>query len=82
LAEILYFGRMGDVTGTFSETCTLPPSISTVIDLRRWMDERFESEGSFLESTIRVAVNNQIVSDTTPLSDTDEIAFMPPVGGG
>lgn len=82
MANILYFGRMGDVSGTFSENLDLPPSILTVKDLRKWMEDRFECEGAFLEETIRVAVNSEIAGDTSSLSNSDEIAFMPPVGGG
>ena len=32
--------------------------------------------------SIRYAVNEQFVSEDTPLSHQDEIAFIPPLGGG
>ena len=82
MAEILFFGRMGDVSGQMSERVSLPETIETVTDLRRWMENRFDQTGAFEDPTVRVAVNNAIVTENFRVSDSDEIAFMPPVGGG
>ncbi len=82
MAKILYFGRLSDVTGLTEESLALPEGISTAGDLRRWLDLRFETQGSLLEPTVRIAVNNEIVFDAQSISPNDEIAFMPPVGGG
>lgn len=82
MAKLLYFGRLGDLAGTHEETLDLPSDIGTAGDLRTWLDLRFEADGALLEPTVRIAVNNEISFDTTDVSDADEIAFMPPVGGG
>lgn len=82
MAKLLYFGRLSDITGAAEETVSLPDSISTAGDLRRYLDLRFEAQGALLEPTVRIAVNNELCFDTTVISETDEIAFMPPVGGG
>lgn len=82
MAKLLYFGRLGDLAGTLEETLDLPSEIETAGDLRTWLDLRFEADGALLEPTVRIAVNNEISFDTTEVSDLDEIAFMPPVGGG
>ena len=82
MADIIYFGRLGETTGLFSESVNLPPQTRTVKDLRGWMDERFDQTGIFLAETVRVALNSEIVTDAHEVTDRDEIAFMPPVGGG
>lgn len=82
MADFVYFGRLGDVTGKLSERESLPEEIRTVSELRGWMEKRYETEGAFLDRTVRVAVNNSFVTNEHVLTDADEIAFMPPVGGG
>lgn len=82
MAEILYFGRLSDVTGRHAETLDIPVTITDTAALRRWLDERNEARGALLEKTVRLAVNSEIVADPHPVSDRDEIAFLPPVGGG
>ena len=82
MATLLYFGRLSDVTGKASEDLQLPDGVGTAGELRIWLDQRFEADGSLLEPTVRVAVNSEISFDSDPIRNEDEIAFMPPVGGG
>ena len=82
MATLLYFGRLSDVTGKPSEELQLPDEVSTAGELRLWLDQRFEANGTLLEPTVRIAVNIEISFDADPIRDGDEIAFMPPVGGG
>lgn len=82
MATLLYFGRLSDVTGILSEEVQLPKEICTAGDLRLWLDQRFEASGTLLEPTVRIAVNSEISFDADPVRNGDEIAFMPPVGGG
>lgn len=82
MARILYFGRLSDLTGAAEETLTLPDKVSTAGELRQFLDLRFEANGALLEPTVRIAVNSELCFDTESIGETDEIAFMPPVGGG
>lgn len=82
MARILYFGRLSDLTGAAEETVALPDTVSTAGELRQFLDLRFEANGALLEPTVRIAINNELCFDTTAVTETDEIAFMPPVGGG
>lgn len=82
MAKLLYFGRLSDITGTMEETLTLPGDVSTAGELRQFLDLRFKAQGALLEPTVRVAVNNELCFDTTTITESDEIALMPPVGGG
>ena len=82
MSKLLYFGRLSDVTGVCEEVLELPSDIGTAGELRVWLDQRFEADGALLEPTVRIAINNEISFDTDRISNPDEIAFMPPVGGG
>ncbi|MGB3625929.1 MAG: molybdopterin converting factor subunit 1 [Henriciella sp.] len=82
MAEILYFGRLTDATGTPGETISLPASVQDTNALRHWLDAEKALDGALLERTVRIAINSEIVGDTHPVRDSDEIALMPPVGGG
>jgi len=82
MTKLLYFGRLSDITGISEETLELPSEIDSAGQLRIWLDRRFETNGALLEPTIRIAINSEITFDTASLAGAQEIAFMPPVGGG
>jgi len=82
MAKLLYFGRLTDITQTSAETLDMPSQIKTTDDLRAWLDQHHSANGALLERTVRIAINNEFVQEPTTFQQTDEIAFMPPVGGG
>lgn len=54
--------------------------IQTVAELRSYLQERYP-ELKTLRSLF-IAVNSNYAEDTTPLTEADEIALIPPVSGG
>ena len=82
MAQLLYFGRLQDTTGCASAEFQFPSSVSTTNDLRDFLDKKFSSNGALLDASVRIAINGELVVDPAPVSNSDEIAFMPPVGGG
>ena len=82
MTNLLYFGRLADVTGKTSDTVQLPDTVSSVAELRAWLDQTHETETVFQSPEIKIAINNEFVDDYSPLDGAKEIAFMPPVGGG
>lgn len=82
MTNVLYFGRLSDISGKPMENICLPEYMTVAGDLRSWIDDRHQAEGAFLEPTVRIAINGELVDDTYSLSGANEIAFMPPVGGG
>ena len=82
MTKILYFGRLTDLTGTSEEQIQFPSNLETAGQLQTWLDDRFETSGALTDQTIRIAINGEIILDSTPLNGAHEIAFMPPVGGG
>jgi molybdopterin synthase sulfur carrier subunit len=82
MAQVVYLGKLGELTGSTSETLPLPPGISSAGALRFWLDDMRGFGGALKQRTVRIAVNAMLVPDGFTISDSDEIAFLPPVGGG
>lgn len=82
MAKLLFFGRLADIVGQPSQSVCLPGEIEDTLALRAWLDTRYSTRGALQEKTVRIAINSEIVVDPAPLTNADEIAFMPPVGGG
>lgn len=82
MITVLYFGRLGDLTGTDCEPLDLPPGGLDVAGLRSWIDETKSLDGALLDPTIRIAVNGEIVIPAHPVQPGDEVAFLPIVSGG
>jgi sulfur-carrier protein len=82
MAQLLFLGRLADIVDRPNQILDLPEGISDTAALRAWLDTRQSAGGALLEKTVRIAINSEIVVDPAPVSNSDEIAFMPPVGGG
>jgi molybdopterin synthase sulfur carrier subunit len=82
--KILYFAWLKEHTGTSVETMPLPDDVSTVGDLIPHIIVKSPGHQTALANmeTVRVAVNRVYGDSSTPVSDTDEVAFFPPVTGG
>ena len=79
--EVLLFGIAKDIVGKseikFSQKDALPGSVG---ELKQFLAD-VHPEFSKL-SSLAVAVNNEYASDSAVLSESDEIAIIPPVSGG
>lgn len=74
--HIHYFGEIAEKTGKASETIEVALlNTSGVFDFLK-NTYQIESNG------IQVAVNQELVTENTPLSKTDEIAILSPFAGG
>lgn len=82
MAKILYFGRLTDLTGCSSEALAIEGEDKGTSTLRNEIDARYNAAGGFLDPSVRIAINGEIITEPAHITDTDEIAFMPPVGGG
>ena len=82
MATILFFGRLSDTVQISAEIRALPETVTSTTHLRTWLDTAHNTGGALLEKTIRIAINNEIAHEPAAIKDADEIAFMPPVGGG
>ncbi len=84
MAEILYFARLAEELGIKSEALDLAVDCKTVADLVTLLTARGEPFASVLngDTPVLVAVNQEISELAAKISNTDEIAFFPPVTGG
>jgi molybdopterin synthase sulfur carrier subunit len=81
---LLYFAWVRQKIGRGEEMLPLPPDIKTVADLIAHLKDRGAGyDEAFADlRRIRVAVNQDHSGFDTPLRDSDEVAFFPPVTGG
>jgi MoaD family protein len=78
--RVLAFARLREVLETFSGDLALPEG-SNVSDALSALTLRYPALRELLEST-RVARNGRVAALHEPLADGDEVALLPPVGGG
>lgn len=82
--KILYFAWLKEKTGVSEETVALGDGVATVADLIVQLKARGNGFSAAFadEAIVRVAVNQEHVGTDHALSDSDEVAFFPPVTGG
>ena len=81
MIDILFFGRLGDVSETLRiET---PQGLIDTDGLTSWLSKQNLALGSELaKAGNRIAVNKIIITENSPVNDGDEIAYMSPLSGG
>jgi molybdopterin synthase sulfur carrier subunit len=86
MLKILFFGQLKDVIKTECLEIEITESgkeLNTVAKLRSMLQEKDDTWNEYLAyGKAMVAVNQEMTSDDTALSDADEVAFFPPVTGG
>ena len=78
--EVLAFARVREIVGSARLSFDLPRG-ATLRDFWAMLLERFPSLAP-LQSSTRVARNGRLESLDVVIEDGDEIALLPPVGGG
>lgn len=78
--EVVYFAAARELVGMSSEELTLQDAL-TVKDLVRHLAERHLRLAPFV-ARMRLAINDEIVSDAARVQDGDHVALLPPVAGG
>ena len=81
---IKYFSWIKEHIGKSEEQIILPSHITDIDQLINYLNETDEKYSLIYEKKelIKVAVNKTYSSFSTNISDSDEIAFFPPVTGG
>ena len=78
--QVRLFAALREATGTMRIEQALPPG-TRVQDLMALLSGQYPALRSQM-SAVRAAVNRQYVSLDAELRDGDEVALVPPVGGG
>jgi molybdopterin converting factor small subunit len=77
---VLAFARIAELLGAREEELALGPN-PRVEDAWSALAQR-NPELTVLKPSTRAARNGRIAAFDEPLADGDEVAFLPPVGGG
>jgi len=82
--QLRFFASIREALGASHESLALPPGVATVGDLRAFLRERGEAWAAALAPgrSLRMACNQLMADEATPLTDGCEVAFFPPVTGG
>lgn len=81
--KILYFAALRDALGTSGESLALPPGVTSIGALQRFLAERGESWQALGPGrNVRAARNQRMADAGEAIAAGDEIAFFPPVTGG
>jgi molybdopterin synthase catalytic subunit len=78
--RVLYFARARDITGKTAETLFLDGPTNAAGLLDRIVHSNPELLP--MRSSLRVAINQELATDSEGLQDGDEFAILPPVAGG
>ena len=81
---VKYFSWIKEHIGQSEEQIDLPSNITNVNQLINYLNEIDEKYNIIFEKKelIKIAVNKTYSSFDTKISNSDEIAFFPPVTGG
>lgn len=83
MLQIFYFAHLRDVLAVEREQLDWQADYRTVADIKQTLSQRGPGwQRALSDSSILVAVNQQMGAVDSPVSDGDEIAFFPPVTGG
>jgi molybdopterin synthase sulfur carrier subunit len=77
---VLLFGVTRDIVGKGSLSLEQTGGLKTVGDLKRQLMHEFPALGEL--SSLAVAINQTYAREDDTISETDEIALIPPVSGG
>ena len=82
--ELRFFASVREALGLAQERVELPDDVRTVGAVRDYLIAR---GGAWAETlahgrALRMAFNQVMCPDSTPLQDGGEVAFFPPVTGG
>ncbi|GLQ06244.1 molybdopterin converting factor subunit 1 [Sneathiella chinensis] len=82
--KILYFAWLRSKLGISEEDVTLPGHVTTLYQLIDWLKSRNPAFEEIFQdlSVIRVAIDQEYVTEDIPLGNAREVAFFPPVTGG
>ncbi|MCU6433124.1 molybdopterin converting factor subunit 1 [Undibacterium sp. Jales W-56] len=82
--QLRFFASIREKLATSEELVTLPDSVHTVGDVRRWLIARGDVWAEALAEgrALRMAYNQQMTDAATLIDEGGEVAFFPPVTGG
>lgn len=82
--QLRFFASVREALDVTQESITLPAHVTTVGDVRVFLQERGGKWAEVLAEgrSLRMAYNQEMTNAATPIADGSEVAFFPPVTGG
>lgn len=82
--QLRFFAGIREALGTAQEALEVPAQVDTVGALRAHLRQRGDAWAAALAPgrALRMACNQAMADEATPLSEGCEVAFFPPVTGG
>lgn len=78
--KMIYFAQAREAAGTRTEELILEEKSTILTALSKALAAHPKLRS--LENSIKVAINEEIVQEDTPLQQGDRVALLPPVVGG
>ncbi len=84
MLKLLYFAWLRTKIGIAEERVAVPEGVTDVAGLIEWLRGRGDGYAEALANldVVKVAVNQEYVPFTHPVTGGDEVALFPPVTGG
>jgi len=76
--KVLYFGMIAEATDREEEIISLQTAC-TIYKLEQLLKQKYKN---LQQLSFKIAVDKEILSGTTVLKSTNEIALLPPFSGG
>ncbi|MDO8306089.1 molybdopterin converting factor subunit 1 [Herminiimonas sp.] len=82
--QLRFFASVREALNTAQESVDLPSGIRTIGDVRSHLQARGGAWAEALAQgrALRMAYNQQMSDESTPITPGCEVAFFPPVTGG
>lgn len=81
MARLSFYGSLSDLAE--NADATPPEDVRDAAALIEWLAERNPALGEALRSpAVRIIVDNKVVPRDHPVTDADDIGFLPPFSGG
>ena len=78
MLKLRFFGRLRDAIGS-ELNVEVPRNVTDSEQLRAWLGREHPA---LLDAAVRIALDDRILVNATPIDGAREIAFLPPVSGG
>ena len=84
MLKLVFLGKLSDVAPAGLADIEPPRDVRTLFDLVKWLSSEEPVLGrAMAATTTRLIVNQSVTHDhSLPLTDGDEIAFLPPMSRG
>ena len=84
MIQLLYFAGLRDTLGTEGEQISPSGDVRDIAGLKTLLVQRGGAWSEIFagDQPVLAAVNHEMAQDDTPIKDTDEVGFFPPVTGG